>query len=341
MASADVTDAPTAEEPLFDPGLKKKKNKKIVDFDVLDGAGAGDENGAEAAPAGGEAAEENPEDLFGGLKKKSKKKKSVPMDLDDATSPGADGTATDAGADAAEAVPDGDLDFGDMKKKKKKSKKGGFDLEAFEKELGEGTSTPKSDDAEVEGDLGDDPFGADDAEEAVGEKKDNVETWHGTDRDYTYQELLGRIFATLRAQNPALSGDKKKYTIAPPVVQRDGSKKTVFANVVDICKRMHRQPDHVIQYLFSELGTVGSVDGSQRLVIKGRFQPKQIENVLRRYIVEYVTCKTCKSPQTILTKENRIYFMTCESCGSTRSVTTIKTGFQAQTGKRSKMRAQT
>lgn len=81
MASADVTDAPTAEEPLFDPGLKKKKNKKIVDFDVLDGAGAGDENGAEAAPAGGEAAEENPEDLFGGLKKKSKKKKSVPMDL--------------------------------------------------------------------------------------------------------------------------------------------------------------------------------------------------------------------------------------------------------------------
>lgn len=47
---------------------------------------------------------------------------------------------------------------------------------------------------------------------------------------------------------------------------------------------MHRQPDHVIQFLFAELGTTGSVDGSQRLVIKGRFQPKQLENVLRRYI---------------------------------------------------------
>ena len=33
--------------------------------------------------------------------------------------------------------------------------------------------------------------------------------------------------------------------------------------------------------------------------------------------------------------------MTCESCGSTRSVSTIQSGFQAQTGKRSKMRAQT
>lgn len=47
---------------------------------------------------------------------------------------------------------------------------------------------------------------------------------------------------------------------------------------------MHRQPEHVIQYMFAEMGTSGSVDGSGRLVIKGRFQQKQIEHVLRRYI---------------------------------------------------------
>jgi hypothetical protein len=47
---------------------------------------------------------------------------------------------------------------------------------------------------------------------------------------------------------------------------------------------MRRQPEHVIQFLFTELGTVGSVDGSQRLVIKGRFMPVQIEKVLRQYI---------------------------------------------------------
>lgn len=52
--------------------------------------------------------------------------------------------------------------------------------------------------------------------------------------------------------------------------------------------------------------------------------------------VEYVTCKTCKSPDTLLTKENRIFFMSCESCGSRRSVNPIKSGFQAQVGKRSK-----
>lgn len=61
----------------------------------------------------------------------------------------------------------------------------------------------------------------------------------------------------------------------------------MFANFVDICKRLHRQPDHVLQYLFTELGTIGSIDGSQRLIIKGRFQPVQIEKVLRKYIGAY------------------------------------------------------
>ena len=48
---------------------------------------------------------------------------------------------------------------------------------------------------------------------------------------------------------------------------------------------MKRTDEHVTSYLFAELGTSGSVDGARRLVIKGRFQPKQIENVLRTYIM--------------------------------------------------------
>ena len=81
--------------------------------------------------------------------------------------------------------------------------------------------------------------------------------------------------------------------------------------------------------------------------------------------VEYVVCKTCKSPDTLLNKENRLYFITCESCGSRefdrvtilrsiamsvltrvgpfclagRSVAAIKTGFQAQVGRRKLMAA--
>ncbi len=81
-----------------------------------------------------------------------------------------------------------------------------------------------------------------------------------------------------------MAGDKKKYTIVPPQVSREGSKKTAFSNLTDICRRMRRQPEHVIQYLFTEMGTTGSIDGNQRLIIKGRFQQKQIENLLKKYI---------------------------------------------------------
>lgn len=78
----------------------------------------------------------------------------------------------------------------------------------------------------------------------------------------------------------------------------------------------------------AELGTSGSVDGNSQLIIKGRFQQKQIENVLRRYIKEYVTCHTCRSPDTILQKDTRLFFLQCETCGSRCSVASIKSGFQ-------------
>jgi len=302
----------------------------------------------------GESQDDEFKAMFGDLKKK-KKKKEIPMDFGDDS-----GTSTptsgSSGAVAAEVpIATEDLDFSDMKKKKKSvKKKATFDMEAFEKELNESKAAKSSsaaadeDDDDVpepnanldidDADLGDDPFAHAGGDVPVGVDAGN-EAWLKSDRDYTYQELLTRFYASLHAANPALSSStQKRYTIAPPQIHREGNKKSIFANVTEICKKMHRQPEHVIQFLFAEMGTTGSVDGAGRLVIKGKFQQKQVENVLRRYIVEYVTCKTCKSPDTLLTKENRIFFMTCESCGSRRSVNPIKSGFQAQVGKRSRTR---
>jgi len=63
--------------------------------------------------------------------------------------------------------------------------------------------------------------------------------------------------------------------------------KTLFA-IADFSMflyiRMHRQPEHVMTFLLAELGTSGSLDGQQRLVVKGRFAPKNFEGILRRYV---------------------------------------------------------
>ncbi|WZZ21892.1 hypothetical protein YC2023_123279 [Brassica napus] len=108
--------------------------------------------------------------------------------------------------------------------------------------------------------------------------------WEGSDRDYIYDELLGRVFNILRENNPELAGDRRRTVMRPPQVLREGTKKTVFVNFMDLCKTMHRQPDHVMNFLLAELGTSGSLDGQQRLVVKGRFAPKNFEGILRRYL---------------------------------------------------------
>ncbi|CAL9111465.1 unnamed protein product [Musa textilis] len=158
--------------------------------------------------------------------------------------------------------------------------------------------------------------------------------WEGTDRDYKYEELLGRVFNILRENNPDLAGDRRRTVMRPPQVLREGTKRTVFVNFMDLCKMMHRQPEHVMNFLLAEMGTSGSLDGQQRLVVKGRFAPKNFEGILRRYINEYVICDGCKSPDTILSKENRLLFLRCEQCGSSRSVAPIKAGFVARVDRR-------
>lgn len=92
---------------------------------------------------------------------------------------------------------------------------------------------------------------------------------------------------------------------------------------------MNREPDHVMAYCLSELGTTGNLDGNEALIIRGRFQQKNVTAILRRYIScaflfffsffsscplcshlvlfffwsdEYVVCHMCRSLETKLTK---------------------------------------
>jgi len=245
------------------------------------------------------------------MKKKKKKKKRVEEDGGDgaaaaaaAAAPVADGNgdaAPPAETGEAEAEPtivELESEFGKKKKKKKKA-------------------------VVVE------------EEPEVDPVVEDVASWEGTDTEYTYNMLLDRVFTILDQNNPELLSKKRsRMVMKPPSVFREGTKKTVWANFQEICKCLGRSTDHVQAFALAELGTSGSLDGSYRLVIKGRFNPKQIESVIKHYISDYVTCRTCKSHETTLKKENRLYFVQCKSCGSSRSVAAIKTGFQAQVTKR-------
>jgi len=314
-------DEMTEEEPNFDLSAKKKKKKKKTQFDPDGGEGAEEE-----APAAA------PEDEAPVKEKKEKKK--VAFDAEDSAN-----------------VDDIDLEsFG--KKKKKKKREGLEDLNDVKEALPDTEEKGADDDMDLDldsfgskkkkkkkkkhGDLDDLDDGGEDKEN----EDEKADPWKDSDRDYQYDELLQRVFTIMRDKNPEMvAGKQKKFVMRPPQVMRVGSKKTAFANFVEIARMLHRQPKHLLQFLFAELGTSGAIDGSNQLIIKGRFQQKHIENVLRRYIKEYVTCHTCRSPDTILNKETRLFFLQCMTCHSSCSVQTIKTGFQAITGKRKDVKA--
>ena len=221
------------------------------------------------AMLGTDAAVDEVTDMFAGLNKKKKKSSKPKTDKEEAE------------ADILPVTGDGDFDASALKKKKKKSSKPKTaDAGDFEAKLAQaGIEDPDTEPA-AEGEAN----GETATQEGDLEKGTGI--WaHNSTTPISYPLLLTRFFTLLNQFNPdILSSGSRSYKIPPPQCLREGNKKTIFANIAEICKRMKRNDEHVTQFLFAELGTSGSVDGNKRLVIKGRFQQKQIENVLRRYI---------------------------------------------------------
>ncbi|KAJ2992022.1 hypothetical protein NUW58_g2314 [Xylaria curta] len=185
---------------------------------------------------------------------------STPIDDDEPTSPPEDATP---------AEDEGALDLG--KKKKKKPKKesaedgeaaadesnvvGGIDLSLKKKKK----KKVKTDDefaAKIAA-LDLDKEGGEKSDEQAGDPEKGTGIWqHDQNTPITYNLLLGRFFDLLAEKNPdhAATGSRS-YKIPPPQCLREGNKKTIFANIEDITKRMKRSSEHVTAYLFTELGT--------------------------------------------------------------------------------------
>ena len=324
------------EDESLDFSKIKKKKKKPKDGEEEGGDGP---TPPPPAPSAAAADDDDDESLdFSKIPKKKKKPKE------------------DEAAAAAPAPADEDedevLDFSKSKKKPKKPKEDEGADDKAEKAEG-ATGAAEGDDGEGEDDDDGDGVGFgqaddddDDDDDDDGDDDGEDEGGEGgfisipADREYKYEELLDRMYSLLHANNPELAGDRKRFLIKPPQVVREGSKRVVLTNFGEICKTLNRSMDHVYSFMLAEMGTTGSIDASSRMVIKGRFPPKAIEQIIRRYVGEYVSCSSCKSPATALQKQNRLYFMQCNNCGARRSVTPIKTGFVAiSRGARKKNRA--
>jgi translation initiation factor 2 subunit 2 len=160
----------------------------------------------------------------------------------------------------------------------------------------------------------------------------NPEQTITSNEDYTYEFLLDRLYNKLYSNNPELTQKKDRVSLKPLEVSKEGTKKTVFTNFSNLCKDLNRDKDHLMLFITSELCANASIDGNERLIIRGKYSPSHIEKIVRNYITQYVLCQGCKSMDTFIDKDKatRLTFLRCNVCQSSMSIKPIQNGYRAK-----------
>jgi len=126
-----------------------------------------------------------------------------------------------------------------------------------------------------------------------------------------YERLLERIRGKL-ASDSGHGGARFELPIVDVVWE---GQKTFLRNFAEFPKVLRRDPDKVLQYLSKEFAVPAERLGDKAMFI-GRRDPDDFTRLFNIYVKYYIECPTCKSPDTRVSKENRISFLLCEACGA-------------------------
>ncbi len=133
----------------------------------------------------------------------------------------------------------------------------------------------------------------------------------------SYEDMLKAAMEKL----PKKSEEKKRFE-TPRIVSFLQGNKTIIRNFNEIVSTLRRDKRHLSKYMFKQLATPGNVEGDT-LVLQRKVGTAMIQKKLEDYVKEYVFCKVCGEPDTLLTKEDRLTFMKCEACGARSSARNI------------------
>ena len=140
-----------------------------------------------------------------------------------------------------------------------------------------------------------------------------------------YEWLLQRAMRMIHSGRGSVE-TITKATFPTPRVGREGTRRTVWTNYGDFCRRAHRQEAHLLRFVASELRASCSLTADSALNMRARISAGQVETICHRYIHAYVLCSNCKGLDTLLERDNvsRLTFISCQTCRARKSVTNVK-----------------
>nr|MDO8118976.1 translation initiation factor IF-2 subunit beta [Candidatus Sigynarchaeota archaeon] len=134
--------------------------------------------------------------------------------------------------------------------------------------------------------------------------------------DAEYQKLLDHGLGQL----PEDAMQHDRFVIPEALVLVEGNK-TIIKNFKAIVEKFERDSKHFFKFLVNEVGTAGSVDEQAgRALLTGSFSKKIITDTVENYAKEFVICKTCGKPDTIIDKQGRQNVLVCHACGARQAV---------------------
>lgn len=130
---------------------------------------------------------------------------------------------------------------------------------------------------------------------------------------YDVEFLLDRAYNSFSLNNEKIS------LVAPKLIKEN--RKSYVPNFQEVCKSINRDPDDVRKFIGDELqkGTSIKENGQLKIDITIR-SVGIIESLIKKYIIEFVRCKSCKSCKTTTQKIGRITYLVCDACKSRLSV---------------------
>ena len=129
-----------------------------------------------------------------------------------------------------------------------------------------------------------------------------------------YENLLKQAYSNITEKT-----ESSERFVVPEAKAYVEGKTTVLENFSEIAAKVRRDQEHLMKFLFGELGTSGKIDGN-RAIFNGKFEISLIKMMIKSYIEDYVICSECGKPDTRLVKDDRVMQLRCDACGSHRPV---------------------
>jgi translation initiation factor 2 subunit 2 len=129
---------------------------------------------------------------------------------------------------------------------------------------------------------------------------------------YDTEFLLDRIYQQLNK-------NKVKMGLIRPE-SKIMNKKTYFTNFRQFCEKIGRDESQLFNFLKQEVTMNMSITGKGEIVMSTYVRQNQLEELIKKFIINYVQCSMCKSYNTEISKKNSISFMDCKDCFAHKSV---------------------